>query len=39
MILVCHVIEGTCDVMGRSPSIQVTILPSLVSIGTLVEEM
>ena len=45
MILVCHVIlqdhviERSCDFMDRSPSRKVTILPSLVAIGTLVVEM
>ena len=42
MVLVCyvssrdHVIKGSCDYMGRSPSRLVTILPSLVVIGTTV---
>ena len=45
MILVCHVIlqdhviKRSCDFMDRSPSRKVTILPSLVAIGTLVVEM
>ena len=37
-ILQDHVIK-TCDSMGRRPSRQVTILISLVSIGTLVGEI
>ena len=45
MVSVCHVflqehvIQRSCDFMGRSQSKQVTILPSLVVIGTLVVEM
>ena len=44
MFLVCHVIlqgyviKGSCDFMGRNPSRQVIILPSLVAIDTLVVE-
>ena len=38
MFLICHVVsqdyaaQGTCDFLGRSPSIQVIILPSLVGL-------
>ena len=45
MILVCHVIlqnrviKGSCEFMGKTPSRQVTILPSLLIIGTVVVEM
>ena len=45
MILVCqvisqyNVIKGSCDLIGRSPSRLVTILPSLVAIGTMVVEI
>ena len=40
MILVCHMIlqdheiKGSSDYMGKSPPRQITILPSLVAIGT-----
>ena len=40
MVLVCHVIsqdhvvKGSCDFMGRSPSNEVPFLPSFVVIGT-----
>ena len=45
MILLCyviledHVIKGSCDFMGRSPSTYLTILLSLVTLGTLVGEI
>ena len=45
MVLVCHLIllaqetKGSSKPMSRSRSRQVTILPSLVAIGTLVEEI
>ena len=45
MILVCkvilqdHVIKRLCDFMGRSSLMQVTILPSLVTIVALVVEI
>ena len=39
VILQDHVIKGSCDVMDRSPSRWVTILPSLVFINTLVLEI
>ena len=39
VILQDQVIKGSCDFMGRSPSKKVTILPSLVAIGTLLVEM
>ena len=45
MLLVCHVIsqdhmtEGWSNIMGGSPSWQVTSLPNLVAIGTAVVEM
>ena len=31
-----HVVKGSCDFMGRSPSKKVTFLPSFVVTGTLV---
>ena len=31
-----HVIKGSCDIVGRSPSRETIILPSLVAIDTLV---
>ena len=37
MILQEHVIKGSCDFMGRSASRGVTILPSFVAIGKVVE--
>ena len=45
VVLVCHVIlqdhmiNGSCDFMSRSPSREVTILPSLGAIGTLIVEI
>ena len=45
MVLVCqkiyqdHIIKGSSDVIGRSPSRYVTILPSLVAIGIVVMEI
>ena len=45
MILVCdvisqeHVIKGSFDFMSRSPSRQVIILPSFVTIGVAVVEI
>ena len=45
MVLVYHMIlqnkmlKGSFDFMGRNPSRQVTILPNLVTIGTLVVEI
>ena len=44
VVLVCHVIlqdhviKGSCDVMRRSPSKSVTILPSLAAIVNVVME-
>ena len=34
-----HVIKGPCDIIGRSPSREAIILPSLVAIDTLVIEI
>ena len=34
-----HVIKGSCDVIGRSPSRKVIILSNLVTIGTLLIEI
>ena len=45
MVLACQVIsqdceiKGSCDIMGRSPSRYVNVLPSLVVIDTLVVEI
>ena len=45
LVLVCHVIShdqviiGSCDLMGRSLSMEVTIQQSLVVIATLVVEI
>ena len=45
MILVCHMIsqdqvtKGSSNIMGGSPSCQVTSLPSLVAIGIVVMEI
>ena len=36
MILQDHVIKGSCDFMGTSPSWYVTILPSLLALGIVV---
>ena len=38
MALVCRMIKESSDFMGRSPSKQATILPSLMAIGTVVRE-
>ena len=34
-----HVIKGSCDFIGMSPSRYITILPSLVAMGTVVVEI
>ena len=34
-----HVIKGSCDIVGRSPSREAIILPNLVAIDTLVIEI
>ena len=39
VILLGHVIKESVDSIGRSPSRYITILPSLVAIGTVVAEM
>ena len=39
VILQDHVIKGSRDFMGGSPSRRATILPSLAAIGTLVVEI
>ena len=45
MVLVCHlisqnhVIKVSCDLIGRSPSREVIILPSLLTISILVVEI
>ena len=39
MILQDYVTEGSSNIMDRSPSMLVTILPSLVAIGTVVVEI
>ena len=45
MVLVCHVIlqdqgiKGLSDIMGRSHSTSITILPRLVAIDTMVAEI
>ena len=36
VILQDHVIKGSCDFMGKSQSVWITILPSFVAIGTLI---
>ena len=44
-VLVCHVIsqdhiiKGSCDFMGRSQSREVTILPNLIAISTLIVDI
>ena len=39
VILQDHVIKGSCDFLGRGLSREITILPSLVAIGTMVAEI
>ena len=39
VILQDHMIKGLCDLIGRSPSRQVIILPSLMAIDTVVVEI
>ena len=36
VILQDHVIKGSCDFMGKSQSVWITILPNFVAIGTLI---
>ena len=38
-VLVCHVIKGSSDFIGRSPSTEITILPYLVATGIAVAEI
>ena len=39
VILQDHVVKGSCDFMGESPSWQVTTLQNLVTIGIVVVEI